>query len=117
MSKGDHLGELEELVLLAVLRLGQDAYGASIRKELRRKADRAPSVSTIYVTLMRLEEKGHVRSRLGKSTSPRGGRPKRHFDLTGAGIEELRTARRVRERLWEGLDELVPGASAGDPDG
>lgn len=119
MTKGDHLGELEELVLLAVLRLGQDAYGAAIRKELRRRAHRAPSVSTIYVTLMRLEEKGFVRSRLGESTSPRGGRPKRLFDLTGAGIEELRAARRVRERMWEGLEELAPGTSgsAGERDG
>lgn len=114
MSKGDHLGELEELVLLAVLRLGDGAYGAAVRKELRRRADRAPSVSTIYVTLMRLEEKGFVRSRLGDSTGPRGGRPKRLFALTDDGVAELRAARRVRERMWEGLDAwLAPEGAEG----
>lgn len=114
MGRGDHLGELEELVLLAVLQLGNDAYGGAIRKELRRRAERAPSVSTIYVTLMRLEEKGFVRSRLGDSTGPRGGRPKRLFALTDQGVAELRDARRVRERMWEGLDAwLAPGAADG----
>lgn len=114
MSRGDHLGELEELVLLAVLRLDDDPYGAGIRKELRRRANRAPSVSTIYVTLMRLEEKGFVRSRLGDSTGPRGGRPKRLFELTDEGVAELRAARRVRERMWEGLDRwLAPERAEG----
>lgn len=104
MTRGDHLGELEELVLLATLRLGSDAYGGAIRKELRRRTRRAPSVSTIYVTLMRLEEKGFVRSRIGESTSPRGGRPKRLFALTEDGLEEVLATRRVRERMWEGVD-------------
>lgn len=117
MTRGDHLGELEELVLLAALRLGRDAYGGGIRKELRKRAGRAPSVSTIYVTLMRLEEKGFVRSRLGESTSPRGGRPKRLFELTDEGLAELHGARRVRERMWEGLDAQPSPEAGGDRGG
>ena len=114
MSRGDHLGELEELVLLAVLQVGEGAYGGAVRKELRKRAERAPSVSTIYVTLMRLEEKGFVRSRLGDSSGPRGGRPKRLFELTDEGLAELRAVRRVRERMWEGLDPgLAPEGAEG----
>jgi DNA-binding PadR family transcriptional regulator len=103
------LGTLEELVLLAVMRLGEDAYGASIRKELRTRARRAPTVGTIYVTLLRLEEKGLVRSHAGESTSPRGGRPKRLFTLTARGIAALRSERQVMERMWEGLDVELGG--------
>lgn len=105
------LGTLEELVLLAVMRLGSDAYGASIRKELRKRARRAPTVSTIYVTLLRMEEKGLVRSQTGESTSPRGGRPKRLFTLTAKGVAALRSEREVMERMWEGLDAELGGES------
>ena len=109
MSPPPQLSTLEELVLLAVLRLGEDAYGASIRKELRKRAQRAPTVSTIYVTLLRLEEKGLVRSHTGESTSPRGGRPKRLFALTPRGLAALRGERKVMERMWEGLDAELGG--------
>jgi DNA-binding PadR family transcriptional regulator len=103
------LGTLEELVLLSVMRLGADAYGASIRRELELRAGHAPTVSTIYVTLLRLEEKGLVRSHPGESTSPRGGRPKRLFTLTAQGTQALRNERRVMERMWEGLDAELEG--------
>ena len=109
MAPASQIGTLEELVLLAVLRLGEDAYGASIRKELRKRARRAPTVSTIYVTLLRLEEKGLVRSHTGESTSPRGGRPKRLFALTAKGVAALRSEREVMERMWEGLDADLGG--------
>ena len=107
MAPREHLGELEELVLLAVLRLDGQAYGASLRRELRGRTGRAPSVSTIYITLMRLEAKGLVTSRVAESSSPRGGRPRRIFAATATGIEEMRGARAARDRLWEGLDERV----------
>jgi PadR family transcriptional regulator PadR len=107
------LGALEELVLLAVMRLGEDAYGASIRKELKKRAGRAPTVSTIYVTLLRMEEKGLVRSQIGESTSPRGGRPKRLFTLTAKGVAALRSEREVMERMWEGLDARLGGERGG----
>lgn len=104
MGSRSRLGDLEELVLLAVFRLGDHAYGASIRSELESRAGRAPSISTIYVTLLRLEEKGYVTSSLGEPTRERGGKAKRFFKLAPEGIRALESVRRVRERMWEGLD-------------
>ena len=105
MGARPQLGDLEELVLLAVLRLGGDAYGASIREELMTRADRAPSISTIYVTLMRMEDKGYVASRMGEPTRERGGKAKRFFRLEAEGMKALEAARQIRERMWEGLTD------------
>lgn len=110
MPRSDTPGELEELVLLAVLRLGDEAYGARIRELLRERAGRSLSVSAIYTTLMRLEEKGLVASELGEPTARRGGRAKRFFRLTGAGVRAVREARHVRERMWEGLEDVADAA-------
>ncbi len=107
MGSRSRLGDLEELVLLAVFRLGDDAYGASIRSELESHAGRAPSISTIYVTLLRMEEKGYVTSSLGEPTRERGGKAKRFFRLEPEGIRVLDSVRRIRERMWEGLDAGV----------
>lgn len=104
MSKGDHLGDLEELMLLAVLRLGDEAYGSTIRDELEKGAERSVSVSTVYVTLMRLEEKGYAESWKGESTSARGGKAKRHYAVTPEGAEAVRATRDVREQMWRGVD-------------
>lgn len=103
MAARSQLGDLEELVLLALLRLGENAYGAAIREELKQRADRAVSVSTIYVTLMRLEEKGYVRSWMGEPTGERGGKAKRHFEIRSEGTDALEATRAIRERMWEGL--------------
>jgi len=97
------LGDLEELVLLAVLRLGEDAWGASVRDELGALAGRCVSISTIYVTLMRLEEKGLARSWMGEPSGERGGKAKRHFQVRPEGVEALEAARAVRDRMWAGL--------------
>jgi PadR family transcriptional regulator, regulatory protein PadR len=105
VPKGSHLGDLEELVLLAVLRLGKDAHGARIRRELKERAGRSASVSTIYVTLMRLEEKGYARSWKGEPTAERGGKAKRHYEVAPAGVEALEQVRDVRERMWDGVPE------------
>jgi PadR family transcriptional regulator, regulatory protein PadR len=105
MPKGSHLGDLEELVLLAVLGLGEDAHGAAIRQELKARAGRSVSISTIYVTLMRLEEKGYARSWKGEPTSERGGKAKRHYAVSPVGVEALETVRDVRERMWDGVAE------------
>jgi DNA-binding PadR family transcriptional regulator len=105
MPKGSHLGDLEELVLLAVLRRGEEAHGGSIRAELKEHAGRAVSVSTIYVTLMRLEEKGYARSWKGEPTAERGGKAKRHYELTPAGVQALEQVRDVRARMWDGVPE------------
>ena len=105
MGKGAHLGDLEELALLAVLRLGAEAHGGRIRHELKSRAGRGVSISTIYVTLMRLEEKGYARSWKGGPTAERGGKAKRHYEVTSAGVEALERVRDVRERMWDGVAE------------
>jgi len=103
MPGRSQLGDLEELVLLAVLRLGAVAYGARIRNELIEHAGRSVSISTIYVTLMRLEEKGLARSWLGEPTGRRGGKAKRYFAVRPEGEEALQATREVRERMWSGV--------------
>ena len=111
------LGDLEELVLLAVLRLGTDAYGAALRRELKSRAARVVSVSTIYVTLVRLEEKGLVTSELGAPTKVRGGKSKRIFALSSLGVEALEASRSVRDRMWEGLEGAARDAITRDARG
>jgi PadR family transcriptional regulator PadR len=103
MGQRPQLGDLEELALLAVLRLGDEAYGARIREVLRSDAGRPVSISTIYVTLMRLEEKGLVRSRLGDPTPERGGKARRYFHVRPEGLTALEAVREVRDRMWEGV--------------
>ena len=105
MPKGSHLGGLEELALLAVLRLGARSCGAEVRDELKRLAGRTVSVSTVYVTLMRLEEKGYARSWKGAPTAARGGKAKRHYEVSPDGLSALTHSRDVRERMWRGLRE------------
>lgn len=97
------LGELQQMTMLAVARLGRDAYGAVIREELRDVAGREVSVPTVYVTLVRLEEQGLVSSADVAPGEGRGGRARRIFALTPAGWEALRGARAAMSRLWEGV--------------
>ena len=103
MSPREFLGELEEMVLLAVLRLGAEAYGASVLRELDEQAGREVPRGSVYVTLDRLEEKGLVRSRPGQPTAQRGGRAPRLVSVTAAGMAALRRTRDVRDRLLDGL--------------
>ncbi len=110
MGRGEHLGDLEELVLLCVRRLGADADGAGVRAELAEVAGRSVSVSTVYVTLMRLEEKGYARSWMGEPSPERGGKARRFFELSPEGTEALEARRRVRDRLW-GTAPADTGAS------
>jgi DNA-binding PadR family transcriptional regulator len=100
---GVQLGELEELALLAVLRLGSEAYGARIREELKDEAGRSVSIGTVYVTLMRSQEKGLLRSWMGEPSGVRGGKAKRFFALLPAGIRALERTREIREHLWKGV--------------
>ena len=95
------LGELQHLMMLAVVRLGDDAYGAAIRDELRRVAGRSVSVQTVWVTLVRLEEQGLTSS--GDVAAPDGGRPRRVFRLTAAGWRALEEARVSMAQMWEGV--------------
>lgn len=104
----DSLGDLQQLTMLAVARLGDGAYAAAVRRELERRAGRSVSVSTVYVTLVRLEKQGLVRSCRAELEPGRGGRRKRLFELTAAGKAGLVESREALERMWSGLE---PGLS------
>jgi DNA-binding PadR family transcriptional regulator len=104
MGKGSFLGEFEQLVLLAVARLGGDGYGVTIRREIERRAGRDVSIGAVYGTLSRLEEKGLCASREGEAESRRGGRSRRHYRIEPAGVRALEAARGMLDRLWDGLD-------------
>jgi len=99
------LGTLEHIVLLAVLRLGSDAYGATIRDEIEQRGGRAMSFGAVYVTLQRMESKGLVRSRLGEPTAERGGRAKRFFQVTAEGRRAVRRVQEVVGAMATGLKE------------
>lgn len=98
------LGALEELVLLVVRRLGEGADGARVREDLERTGARRVTLSTIYVTLLRLEEKGFVSSWKGESTPTRGGKARRRYAATEEGLAALETLREARDRLWADAD-------------
>ena len=99
MAKGEHLGELEYFILLAVLACGVNAYGLPIQQVLRSVANRAASFGTIYATLDRMERKGLVRSELGNATSERGGRSKRIFEVTAQGKSAIATKEQAAQKL------------------
>jgi len=100
------LGEFEQIVLLAILRLDDRAYGVSIRSEIMTCTHREPAPGALYTALDRMEEKGLVRSWMGEATRQRGGRPKRYFEVTEAGRKSLIHAQRAYQSLLEGLDLL-----------
>lgn len=102
------LGELEQMVLLAVARLGDEAYAVSVRDEINLQAGVDLSRGAIYVTLDRLEDKGYLRSRFSEPTKERGGRARRCFRLEPEGAAALRASQRAFARLWQGV-KLAPG--------
>src|SRR5262245_47632645 len=102
-------GEFEQVVLLAILRLGAEAYGVTIRREIEERAERAPAPGALYTTLDRLEEKGLVKSRFGDAGPERGGRARRYFRVTPQGVEAVARAQRSFKRLMEGL--TLPGVA------
>src|SRR5262245_10360599 len=104
-----NLGEFEHLVLLAILRLGDQAYAPAILDELQTRTGRPPSPGSMYVTLDRLEEKGLLKSRLADSTDERGGRPRRYVTVTPHGVRQLRASRTALLELWNGLEGVLDG--------
>ncbi len=98
------LGPLELIVLLAVARLGDEAYGLAIRRDVSERARRTYSVGAVYTTLSRLEDKGYVTSRTTEPLPVRGGRSRRHFAVTSAGQRALSDARRLNASLWLGAE-------------
>ena len=103
------LGEFEQIVLLAILRLGENAYGVTIRREIATCTGRAPAPGALYTTLDRMEEKGLVQSCLGDPTPQRGGRAKRYFTVTKRGRVAVTAAQRSYRHLLRGL-RLFGGA-------
>ncbi len=100
------LGFLEEQVLTLVLLLGQEAYGKSIVQEVETRFERKVNLSSVHVTLYRLEDKGLVKSHMGGATNARGGRRKRIFTITNAGIATLQSMKSSREALWKVIPQL-----------
>jgi PadR family transcriptional regulator, regulatory protein PadR len=109
MSRGDHLGEFEALVLTAVMRVGQGANGTAVYGEIEGRSGRDPSLPAVHVTLRRLEEKGLLASDMGASSS-RGGRPRRFYRPTPDGVRALQEFRDMWRRVWQGLELPDPEA-------
>ena len=98
------LGEFEQLVLLAILQLGDDVYGVPIVEEIERRTGRPVVRAAVYVTLRRLEKKGLVTSWMGEPTDDRGGKPRRYVSVEPEGRRLLRESRQAMEEMWRGLD-------------
>jgi PadR family transcriptional regulator PadR len=109
MAKGESLGEFEHLVLLAILRLAADAYGMRVRREIAERTGRDVTIGAVYATLDRLEAKGLVTSEIGEPTAERGGRAKRSFHLTGAGVEAVNRAQESLLSMLDGIAFPLPG--------
>jgi DNA-binding PadR family transcriptional regulator len=101
------LGEFEQVVLLAILRLGDDAYAVTVRDEIQRCTGRDVSRGSVYITLDRLETKGYLKSRLADPTPERGGRAKRYYALRPRAVDALRENRRALVALWRGLETVL----------
>lgn len=106
MSNRSYLGELELMILLAVIHLGDDAYGVPISRELEQQRGREVSVGSVYASLERMETKGLVTSSLGDPTPERGGKARRYFRITKAGLRQLAATRQVLEKMWQELPQL-----------
>lgn len=103
MGKGDYLGEFEQIVLLALIRLGANAYGVRIRQEIAERTSRDVKIGSVYATLERLERKGFVSSTQGEATPERGGRAKRYFKIEAPGEFALNESRRILRSMWQGI--------------
>ena len=115
VGKTGVLGAFEELVLLALLQQGEDAYGVSIRRELEERTGSDVTMGAVYATLERIEDKGLVRPRAvgirGETKESRRGRPRRYYDILQQGVDALDQTRRVRDTMWGGIElaDLEPG--------
>jgi DNA-binding PadR family transcriptional regulator len=103
------LGEFEQLVLLAIVHLGNDVYGVPIVDEIERRTGRTVSPAAVYVTLRRLEQKGLLSSSMSAPTGERGGKARRCVSVTASGLSSLRAARQVLDSMWKGLDPELRG--------
>lgn len=106
MRQRDYLGSFELMVLLAVLRLEDEAYGVPISREIEGDSGRDVSVASVYAALQRLEEKALISSRFGDPTPERGGRAKKYFRVSAKGMREVQRTQRALTRLWHGVPQL-----------
>lgn len=106
MAKQGHLGDFELMVMLAVMRLRDNAYGIPISRVIEQESGREVALGSVYAALERLEARGYVTSHLGKPTAERGGRAKRYFRITPSGQGSVRETQQALIRLWQGLPEL-----------
>ena len=109
-GKVSYAGEFEQVVLLAVVHLGDEAYGASIRREIADRGGRDVTIGAAYATLDRLVDKGYLKVR-DAGPADRGGQPRRFFSITAAGVAALEAARALQTRMWQGI-ELPKGRKA-----
>ena len=105
--KGTNLGEFEELVLLTIAALVNDAYSVAICDELEKITGRSAKMGVVHAVLNRLEEKGLVKSKLGEATSARGGKRKRYYSVSSGGKAALIKAKEVRDQLWDKIPDLI----------
>ena len=106
-TEKEHLGELEELILLLIVMLKDEAYGFAIRKSLKEQAGRTVTIGAVHGTVNRLEKKGFVESEMSGATEVRGGRRKRVFTVTAAGKKALEKSRDIKVNLWMKIPELA----------
>ena len=111
MAQGFSLGAFDLMIMLALMRLGEPAYGVPISREIEDTSGRVVALATLYAALARLEKKGLISSQLGEPTPERGGRAKRYFRVTARGLREVRDTQRVFTSLWEGIPELKGGVA------
>ena len=104
------LGEFEQMILLAILHLGDGVYGVPIVDEIERRTGRNVAPAAVYVTLRRLEQKGLLTTWMGESTPERGGKPRRCVKVTRTGLASLRDSRKALDSMWKGLDPKLRGA-------
>lgn len=107
MSERGYLGELELMLLLAVIHLGDEAYGVPISRELEKHRGKSVSLGSVYAALERLEGKGLVASSIGDPTPERGGKAKRYFQITPEGLRQVQDTRRVLTGLWRTIPKLT----------
>ncbi len=107
--KNKGLGEFEELILLAVCILRDEAYGITVKNEVEKHTGRSILLGAVHITLYRLQDKGFLESELGGNTEKRGDRRKRLFTITNLGLKQLQTAQKVRQTMWQLIPQLKPG--------
>ncbi len=106
MAPKSYLGEFEQMVLLAILRTADAAYGVEVRRELEARTGRAVTRGAFYTTLDRLQAKGYLTWTTRSFEGWRGGRPQRHFEVTAAGLDQLQRSHEALTALWQGLDRF-----------